>query len=314
MWKVRRETIRVPHSGMGQFPDEVTTGEGGGLWETTIAVNLGGAILPLVLSVYLLDRASLVMSGDMVYLKVLAGILLVAAIAYVTTRPMVGVGIRAPLFIPGLTALLCGVLLARGIRAFRRGYCVCQRNGRHAAGRKHRAPLPRGRSRSAEIQHRRCGNVWRDLYRVPPVRTDCVGYGRSKRLFVSRWSRSLGACSRSGTLFPSLSVQEWLVECRNRNGMREFNCPFKNDLPRSILKSIDPILATYFFRSRGDHFPRSSTRDPNFFRDLQQLSDRFSGIFISRSALFRKCFAPGSLFFLQTCGSLLSSVGKCDDY
>lgn len=114
MWKVRRETIRVPHSGMGQFPDEVTTGEGGGLWETTIAVNLGGAILPLVLSVYLLDRASLVMSGDMVYLKVLAGILLVAAIAYVTTRPMVGVGIRAPLFIPGLTALLCGVLLAGG--------------------------------------------------------------------------------------------------------------------------------------------------------------------------------------------------------
>ena len=27
---------------------------------------------------------------------------------------MVGVGIRAPLFIPGLTALLCGVLLAGG--------------------------------------------------------------------------------------------------------------------------------------------------------------------------------------------------------
>ena len=114
VWKVRRETIRVPHSGTGQFPDAVTTDESGGLWETTIAVNLGGAILPLVLSGYLLDRASLVMSGDMMYLKVLAGILIVAAIACVTTRPMVGVGIRTPLFIPGLTALLCGVLLAGG--------------------------------------------------------------------------------------------------------------------------------------------------------------------------------------------------------
>jgi uncharacterized membrane protein len=114
VWKVRRETIRVPHSGTGQFPDAVTTGEGGGLWETTIAVNLGGAILPLVLSIYLLDRAAPVMSGDLMYLRVLAGIFLVAAVAYVMTRAVIGGGIRAPLFVPGLTALLCGILLAGG--------------------------------------------------------------------------------------------------------------------------------------------------------------------------------------------------------
>jgi uncharacterized membrane protein len=50
----------------------------------------------------------------MLYLQVIPATLIVAAMAYVTTRVMVGVGLRAPLFIPGLTALLCGILLAGG--------------------------------------------------------------------------------------------------------------------------------------------------------------------------------------------------------
>jgi uncharacterized membrane protein len=115
VWKIRRETIRMPHTGTGQFPEVFTPGGNGGLWETTIVVNLGGAILPLALSAYLLDRAAPVMSGEMMYLRVLAGILLVAAMAYVNTRAVVGVGIRSSLFIPGLTALLCGILLAGGL-------------------------------------------------------------------------------------------------------------------------------------------------------------------------------------------------------
>ncbi|MFZ0006391.1 DUF1614 domain-containing protein [Methanoregula sp.] len=112
VWKIKRTTIRMPHSEDGRFPDAFTPAQDGGLWETTIAVNLGGAIIPLALSLYLLDRASLVANGNMLYLKVLAGILIVALISYVTTRPMVGVGLRASLFVPGLTALLCGILLA----------------------------------------------------------------------------------------------------------------------------------------------------------------------------------------------------------
>jgi len=112
VWKIRRTTIRIPHN--GQVPDAFTPTQNGGLWETTLAVNLGGAIIPLVLSVYLLDRVSTLVSGNTFYIKVLAAILIVAAMSYVTTRAMVGVGIRAPLFIPGLTALLCGFLLTGG--------------------------------------------------------------------------------------------------------------------------------------------------------------------------------------------------------
>jgi|GEM_PF-636528 uncharacterized membrane protein len=112
VWKIKRTTIRMPHCEDGQFPDAFTPDQNGGLWETTLAVNLGGAVIPLALSLYLLDRVSLVANGNMLYLKVIAGILIVAAMSYVTTRPMVGVGMRASLFIPGLTALLCGILLA----------------------------------------------------------------------------------------------------------------------------------------------------------------------------------------------------------
>jgi uncharacterized membrane protein len=111
VWKVRRETIRMPHN---ETPDSFTLNENGGLWETTIAINLGGAIIPLAMAGYLLYRASLVMSGNTLYLQVLAATLIVAAMAYVMTRPMVGIGLRVPLFIPGLTALLCGILLAGG--------------------------------------------------------------------------------------------------------------------------------------------------------------------------------------------------------
>ena len=92
VWKIRRETVRIPHDGTGQLPDAFTPGEDGGLWETTIAVNLGGAIIPLALSVYLLYRAILVMNGNLLYLQVTAATLIVAAIAFVTTRAMVGVG------------------------------------------------------------------------------------------------------------------------------------------------------------------------------------------------------------------------------
>ncbi len=73
VWKIKRTTIRMPHCEDGQFPDAFTPDQNGGLWETTLAVNLGGAVIPLALSLYLLDRVSLVANGNMLYLKVIAG-------------------------------------------------------------------------------------------------------------------------------------------------------------------------------------------------------------------------------------------------
>jgi len=115
VWKVRKETIRMPHGAADQFPEAFTPYGNGGLWETSIAVNLGGAVIPVVMACWLLYRASSVMGGDILYIQVAVATLIVAAIAHVLTRPMVGVGLRVPLFVPGLSALLCGILFAQGL-------------------------------------------------------------------------------------------------------------------------------------------------------------------------------------------------------
>jgi len=113
VWKVRRETIRMPHPVEGEYLDAFTRMDDRGLWETTIAINLGGAVL-FAMACYLLYHAVLVMGLETLFPRVLAATLIVAAIAYVTTRPLVGVGIRTPLFVPGLAALLCGILFTGG--------------------------------------------------------------------------------------------------------------------------------------------------------------------------------------------------------
>jgi uncharacterized membrane protein len=109
VWKIRRETIRMPHHAEGEYLDTFPGRDDRGLWETTIAINLGGAVI-FAMACYLLYSASLNIGWETLFPRVLAATLIVAAIAYVTTRPLVGVGIRTPLFVPGLAALLCGIL------------------------------------------------------------------------------------------------------------------------------------------------------------------------------------------------------------
>lgn len=114
VWKIRRETIHVPHDPEGAFMDAFIRRDEGGLWETTIAVNLGGAALA-AMACYLMYRAMQVMGGEALVSRVVASILLVAVISYVTTHRVAGAGIRAPLFIPGITAVLCGILFTGGL-------------------------------------------------------------------------------------------------------------------------------------------------------------------------------------------------------
>ncbi len=83
------------------------------VWETIISINLGGAILPICISLYLLYQAFSITSSSLM-VPVGAGILIVALITYFATRPVPGVGLRVPLLIPALTALLMGLLLFGG--------------------------------------------------------------------------------------------------------------------------------------------------------------------------------------------------------
>ncbi len=112
LYRIKRDMIRVdtaalPFDGSG-IPFSPPP-----VWETTISLNLGGAVIPAAVSVYLLSRATAV-AGMSVLQPVAAGVVIVAVIAWVATRSVPGYGLRAPLFIPGLAALVCGLLLTGG--------------------------------------------------------------------------------------------------------------------------------------------------------------------------------------------------------
>jgi uncharacterized membrane protein len=73
---------------------------------TVIAVNLGGAIIPAFLSVYLLIKNKLLS-------KSLVGIGIVAFCVHLIAQPVRGVGIAVPTYIPPLIAAVAGLFLSR---------------------------------------------------------------------------------------------------------------------------------------------------------------------------------------------------------
>lgn len=72
---------------------------------TVLAVNVGGAVIPAVLSIYLMIRFGL-------YLPAFLGTAVVTLVTYKLAQPIKGVGIGIPLFIPPLFAALCGLLFS----------------------------------------------------------------------------------------------------------------------------------------------------------------------------------------------------------
>ncbi len=73
---------------------------------TVVAVNLGGAVIPTILSIYLLLKNKL-------YLRGLLGVIIVAAAVHSMAHPIRGVGIGVPTFIPPLVTTAVALLLSR---------------------------------------------------------------------------------------------------------------------------------------------------------------------------------------------------------
>jgi uncharacterized membrane protein len=86
---------RIPQLGYGE-----TT--------TMVAINMGGALIPTVVSFYLLWKL------PSATLYALVGVAIVAAITHAVARPVKGVGIVTPAFIPPLVAALLAYLLPSG--------------------------------------------------------------------------------------------------------------------------------------------------------------------------------------------------------
>jgi len=79
---------------------------------TTLAVNLGGAVIPVAISLYLLYRSVVLTGGVGILVAALTGIAIVAAVTHRVARPVRGLGIAIPFYIPPLVALFCAVVLA----------------------------------------------------------------------------------------------------------------------------------------------------------------------------------------------------------
>lgn len=76
-------------------------------WPNTIvAVNVGGAVIPTVMSFYLLFRYR-------IWGKGLIATACVAAVCYAFSNPIAGLGIAEPVFVPALTTAIVALLLSR---------------------------------------------------------------------------------------------------------------------------------------------------------------------------------------------------------
>jgi uncharacterized membrane protein len=73
---------------------------------TLLAINVGGAIIPILLSLYLIVKNRL-------YGLSLTGIAVVATVCHLLAYPVVGLGIAIPIFVPPLVTVLVALMLSR---------------------------------------------------------------------------------------------------------------------------------------------------------------------------------------------------------
>jgi uncharacterized membrane protein len=73
---------------------------------TVIALNIGGAVIPTLLSLYLLAK------NDM-WIRGVITTAIVAVIVYALAEPVQGVGIAVPIFVPPVVTAIAAILIAR---------------------------------------------------------------------------------------------------------------------------------------------------------------------------------------------------------
>ena len=109
LYHIRRDIIRVPRN--GTFDQDPSASAD--VWNIFVSCNLGGAVIPAGVSAFLVYKAILITGNSLVF-SIVAGIIIVSVITFVSTRLVPGAGIQVPLLIPGVTALLAGLVLSGG--------------------------------------------------------------------------------------------------------------------------------------------------------------------------------------------------------
>lgn len=73
---------------------------------TVVAINVGGAVIPIVMSIYLMLRNGLLLRAPI-------AAALVAAICYGLAKPVPSLGIALPIFVPSVAAAIVALILSR---------------------------------------------------------------------------------------------------------------------------------------------------------------------------------------------------------
>ncbi|HEX4025002.1 MAG TPA: DUF1614 domain-containing protein [Steroidobacteraceae bacterium] len=73
---------------------------------TILAINVGGALIPIALSLYLIARHRLLALS-------VVGVAIVAIICHLLARPVPGLGIAEPVMVPALTTAIVAMVLSR---------------------------------------------------------------------------------------------------------------------------------------------------------------------------------------------------------
>ncbi len=95
----------VEHYGM-RYQVPAATDWGG----TVLAINVGGAVIPVIVSVYLLVKWQLWREGFL-------ATVVVAAVCYALSSPVPGVGIAIPVFVPVIATTIVALVLSRKLAA-----------------------------------------------------------------------------------------------------------------------------------------------------------------------------------------------------
>jgi uncharacterized membrane protein len=109
VYTVKREMIRMDHGGVS-LDDPFNAWPRGDAWDTVISVNLGGAVIPVCLALYVLFISFPLIAAPLPLLLV-PGIIAVSLVTCASTRALPGIGLQVPLLIPALSALLIGLVV-----------------------------------------------------------------------------------------------------------------------------------------------------------------------------------------------------------
>jgi uncharacterized membrane protein len=78
---------------------------------TVIAVNVGGCIVPVLFSLYLLTQSEIALS------RILLAVAALTAVCYAVARPLPGIGIGMPILVAPVAAVIAGIIFGGEERA-----------------------------------------------------------------------------------------------------------------------------------------------------------------------------------------------------